>query len=166
MPERLYGIRHHGPGSARAVVQEAMRLYPPAFMTARLAAEAHEVCGVEVPVGAVVLIPLWLLHRNPRWWASPDLFDPGRFLRGPEPDRFAYLPFGAGPHACIGAQLAVTEATLVLARLLRRSSIAVLGDRPVVPVGVISTRPDHAPRFEVRPRAGWRAKPARPAELS
>ena len=102
----------------------------------------------------MVLIPLWLLHRNPRMWASPDVFDPGRFLRDGEPDRFAYLPFGAGPHACIGAQLAMAEVTLVLARLLRRSNIVVRGTRPVLPVGVISTRPDHSPLFELLPRAG------------
>ena len=132
----------------RAVVQEVLRLYPPAFMTARQARVSGELCGVEVPAGAVVLLPFWLLHRNPRWWGpAADAFDPARFLRGPEPDRFAYLPFGAGPHVCIGAQLALTEAVLVLARVLQGSRITLPGARAVLPVGVLSTRPDHTPTF-------------------
>ena len=136
----------------RAVVQEVLRLYPPGFVTAREALRAHEVCGVTVPARAVVLIPFWLMHRNPRWWAAPEMFDPERFLHGPEPDRFAFLPFGAGPHVCIGSQLALTEAVLVLARLLRDREIGLTGSRPVLPVGVLSTRPDHAPEFRLRPR--------------
>ena len=136
----------------RAVVQEALRLYPPGFVTAREAVRAHEVCGVTVPARAVVLVPFWMLHRNRRWWAAPDAFDPDRFLHGAEPDRFAFLPFGAGPHACIGSQLAMTEAVLVLARLLRDREVSVVGSRAVLPVGVLSTRPDHAPDFLLRPR--------------
>ncbi len=137
----------------RAVVQEALRLFPPAFITARQARTAGEVCGVAVPSGAVVLLPFWLLHRNKRWWGGDaNAFDPARFLRGPEPDRFAYLPFGAGPHVCIGAQLALTEAVLVLARMLQGSRITLVGDRPVLPVGVLSTRPDHSPRFILQRR--------------
>jgi len=87
----------------RAVVQEALRLYPPAFMTGRLAKQTHEICGSRVGMGAIILIPLWLLHRNARWWAEPAVFNPGRFLGDAEPERFTYLPFGAGPHVCIGA---------------------------------------------------------------
>jgi cytochrome P450 len=137
----------------RAVVQEALRLYPPAFMTARLATRGHNLCGVHVPAGAMVLIPFWLLHRNPRWWTAPEVFDPSRFLGGPEPDRFAFLPFGAGPHVCIGAQLALTEAVLVVARLLRGSVVELVDQGAVLPVGVLSTRPDHAPLFQLRPRS-------------
>ena len=135
------------------MVRETLRLYPPAFMTARLARRAQDVCGIAVPAGAMVLIPLFLLHRNPSLWAAPDAFDPGRFLGGVEPDRYAYLPFGVGPNVCIGSQLALTEAILVLARLLRDWTLALPPSaRPVLPVGILSTRPDHAPAFTLRRR--------------
>ncbi len=74
--------------------------------------------------------------------------------RPPEPDRFLYLPFGAGPRICIGAQLALAEATLVLARLMRDFCLALDGDRPVLPVATTTVRPDHVPRFHLARRAG------------
>jgi len=131
----------------RAVVEETLRLYSPAFMTGRLAKRAYEVCGTEVPEGAIILIPYWLLHRHPRWWSHAGAFDPARFLNGAEPGRLTYLPFGVGRHVCIGAQLALSEATLAMARLAQRFRITMPGDQPVLPVGKLSTRPDHAPRF-------------------
>jgi unspecific monooxygenase len=70
------------------------------------------------------------------------VFDPGRFLPGaPVPDRFAFLPFGAGPRVCVGAPLAMTEATLVLAEMVGRYRIALADDSPVLPVGIVTTQP-------------------------
>jgi cytochrome P450 len=135
---------------ARAVVQEALRLYPPAFMTARFAKQSHEICGTNVPKGSMIFFPLWLLHRSPRLWARPAAFDPLRFLSGKEPDRFAYLPFGIGQRVCIGAQLAMFEATLAIALLMQKFTIAINGDQPILPVGTLTTRPDHAPAFVLR----------------
>ncbi|MBO1359941.1 cytochrome P450 [Acetobacter sacchari] len=135
-----------------AIVREALRLFPPAFMTGREAVEDAELCGQVIKRGAIVLTPFWMLHRSPTLWSQPNAFDPGRFLRGPEPDRFAYLPFGVGPHVCIGAQLAMAEAVFVLARLLQRYHVAVCDDRPVLPVGVLSTRPSRAPAFRLTRR--------------
>ena len=131
----------------RAVVNEALRLYPPAFMSARECVSPQRICGVDVPKGAIVLIPFFLLHRDPRHWDRPEAFDPGRFLDGSEPERYAFLPFGIGPNACIGAQLAMTEAVLVLARLLAggRLALAEPDAPPTLPIGVLSTRPDRAP---------------------
>ncbi|WP_243751049.1 cytochrome P450 [Paraburkholderia sp. BL10I2N1] len=105
---------------ARTVVQATLRLDSPAFLTARLAKRPHQACGTEVPEGSTVLVPFWLLHRDPQRWHALDSFDPSRFAGGRQPGRFDYLPFGIGPHVCIGAQLAMLEATLVLARLERR----------------------------------------------
>jgi cytochrome P450 len=136
----------------RAVVEETLRLYSPAFMTGRLAKQAHDICGTRIPEGSIVLIPYWLLHRNPLWWSTPGAFDPSRFLRGAEPGRFTYLPFGVGQQVCIGAQLALSEATLAMARLLQKFTIAMTSDRPVLPVGTLSTRPDHAPTFVLQAR--------------
>ncbi|TNC12103.1 cytochrome P450 [Methylobacterium terricola] len=139
---------------AKAVAQETLRLYPPVYVIPRRAARASMVEGTEIPAGSIVMIPTWVLHRNPRWWDRPETFDPGRFLDGPEPDRFVYLPFGAGPRICIGAQLALAEAILVLARLMRGFRLSLDGDRPVLPVATTVMRPDHVPRFHLARRTG------------
>ena len=136
----------------RAVVEETLRLYSPAFMTGRLAQQTHEICGTRVPAGAIILLPYWMLHRSPRWWAHPTAFDPTRFLNGAEPERLTYLPFGVGRHVCIGAQLAMSEAVLATARLFRQFTFEMTSTRPVLPVGTLSTRPDHSPRFLLRSR--------------
>jgi cytochrome P450 len=136
----------------KAVIQETLRLYSPAFMTARLAARTHSIGGIEVPAGAMVLIPFWILHRNPERWALPASFDPWRFVSGPPPERFDYLPFGIGPRVHIGAQLALTEATFVLARLLRDNRIAPMYDDIPLPVVKLSPRPSYNPQFNVTAR--------------
>ncbi len=139
---------------ARAVVQESLRLYSPGFMAGRLATRSHQVCGVEVPEGSIVLIPFWLLHRSPQWWTRPTEFDPSRFLNDTDPERLTYLPFGVGRHVCIGAQLAMSEATLAIARLAQQFTMTLIDERPVLPVGTLSTRPDYAPKFVLRARHG------------
>ena len=137
----------------RAVVQEAMRLYPPAFTLARQAIKADLAGDIPVPAKTVVLIAPWVLHRHRRLWPQPEVFDPDRFLPGAEPlDRFAYLPFGIGPRVCIGAQFALTEATLVLATLIQTFDIERADDTPVTPRAVVTTQPDHSPPFLLRPR--------------
>jgi cytochrome P450 len=138
--------------TTRTVVEETLRLYSPAFMTGRLANRTHEICGTEVPERSIVLLPYWLLHRNSRWWPRPEVFDPSRFSNGAEPQRLTYLPFGVGRHVCIGAQLAMSEAVLAMARLVSRFNIGMLDSRPLLPVGRLSTRPDYAPRFILRDR--------------
>ncbi|MFB0487968.1 cytochrome P450 [Methylobacterium sp. OAE515] len=137
----------------RAVVDEALRLYPPAYMTARQAVADHALCGVPVKRGAIVLMPFTLLHTDPRLWTSPERFDPGRFLGPEKPDRYSFLPFGAGPRVCIGAQLATSEAVLVLARLLRDNDLVLDDDGPVLPVGSFATRPSRSPTFRLLPAA-------------
>src|SRR5205814_7387119 len=123
------------------------------FVMVREAIGADVVGGVPITPGTLVMITPWVLHRHRRLWRDPDAFDPSRFLPGAPPiDRFAYLPFGAGPRVCVGAQFALTEATLVLARLVRQFEIARADDRPVVPVAAITVRPDHPPPFRLRPR--------------
>ena len=137
----------------RAVVQETLRLYPPAFTMARRARAADVAGGIPVPAGAVVLIAPWVLHRHRRLWVQPDFFEPTRFLPdAPPPDRFAYLPFGMGPRVCIGAQFALTEATLVLAKLIQAFHIERADDQPVTPIAIVTTQPDHPPLFRLRRR--------------
>jgi cytochrome P450 len=138
----------------RAVVQETLRLYPPAFTIARQARAPDVADGIPVPAHAVVFIAPWVLQRHRRLWVQPETFDPARFLPdAPPPDRFAYLPFGIGPRVCIGAQFALTEATLVLARLIQSFHIERASDAPVTPIAIVTTQPDHPPLFRLSHRA-------------
>ena len=137
----------------RAVLDESLRLYPPAFLIARAAIGPDVIAGHEVGKRDVVLIAPWLLHRHERLWKDPHAFVPQRFLPpAPPPDRFAYLPFGVGPRVCIGAQFALTEATLALAKLLANYRVELTTTRPVMPLGVVVTAPDHSPEFRLTRR--------------
>ena len=137
----------------RAHLDEALRLYPPAFLIVREAVAEDDVAGRRIAPGTVVSVSPWVLHRHRRLWHDPDAFDPTRFLPGATPpDRFAYLPFGAGPRICVGARFATTEAVIVLARLLRRFRIAPLGGEAMRPLGLVTTQPDRPVRFLVTPR--------------
>jgi len=137
----------------RAVVSEALRLYPPAFTIVRAAIGADRLGEFDLPKRAVVMIAPWVLHRHRKLWRDPEAFDPDRFMPdAPAPPRFGYLPFGAGPRVCVGAQFALTEAVLVLALLLQRFEVALDAARPVLPVGIVTTQPDHAAQFRLRER--------------
>jgi cytochrome P450 len=138
---------------ARAVVDEALRLYPPAFLIARAAAGPDQVSGFPVRPGDVILIAPWLLHRHEKLWQAPNAFLPERFMPGSAPpERFAYLPFGAGARVCIGAHFALVEATLALARLVGAFRIELVDHLPVLPVGVVTTQPNRSPMFRITPR--------------
>jgi len=107
----------------RQVIEESMRLYPPApAVTGRRAAAEDEICGQKVSAGDRIMISTWVLHRHRTLWDDPLRFDPDRFspARSEGRPRFAYMPFGAGPRICIGMGLAMTEATLILATLAQR----------------------------------------------
>jgi cytochrome P450 len=137
----------------RAVLDESMRLYPPAFLIARAAIGADTIAGEHIRKRDVILIAPWLLHRHERLWENPNAFMPQRFLApAPPPDRFAYLPFGVGPRVCIGAQFALTEATLALAKILANYRVELTSTRPVMPLGVVVTAPDHSPEFRLTRR--------------
>jgi cytochrome P450 len=137
----------------RAVLDEVMRLYPPAYVIVRAARQQNKVAGVEMKPGDLAVVAPWVLHRHRKRWQEPNVFDPQRFLPGaPAVDRFAYLPFGVGPRVCIGAHFALTEATLVLAELLRLFRIELMTTQPVLPVAVVTTQPDHAPPFRLQRR--------------
>jgi cytochrome P450 len=137
----------------RAVVDETMRLYPPAFLIARAAAGPDTIAGRPVKKKDVILIAPWLLHRHEKLWRDPNAFIPSRFMPGtPPPDRFAYLPFGVGARVCIGAHFALVEATLALAKLIGAFQVELLDKEPLIPVGVVTTQPDRSPMFRITPR--------------
>lgn len=125
-----------------AVLQESLRLYPPAPRFDRQAAAADVLPnGEEVLPGDIVSIWPWLLHRSKRLWEQPDVFDPNRFAPDqPRPSRYQYLPFGAGPRICVGAQFATAEALIVLAHWLASWRFVSLG-KPVQVTGMVTMRP-------------------------
>lgn len=127
----------------RMVVEEAMRLYPPAHTFARQALADDKLRDTHVPAGSIVMIVPWLLHRHRGLWDRPETFDPERFM--PEAaasrPRFAYIPFGAGPRICIGATLAMTEAILIVATIASRWRPRLTDGAQIEPVGLITLRP-------------------------
>ena len=137
----------------RAVIDESLRLYPPAFVIVRQALDDDEAGGVPVRKGSLVLIAPWILHRHRRFWAAPERFDPPRFMPDAvPPPRFAYMPFGAGPRICVGAPFALTELVLVVATLVRRFRIELASRRMVHPVAFVTLQPDLPPAFQLTPR--------------
>jgi cytochrome P450 len=120
-------------GYIRQVLEEALRLYPPAALLTRRAAEEDRIADRPIRPGTLVMLPIYALHRHALIWDRPNTFDPDRFV--PEPGRglhrFSYLPFGAGPRACVGASFAMMEAQIILATLLARFSFELpAGFRP------------------------------------
>src|SRR4029079_7187778 len=136
----------------RAVVDETMRLYPPAFLILRAAAAPDMIAGIPVKKNDIVLVAPWLLHRHEKLWRDPNAFIPSRFMTGTPPDRFAYLPFGVGARVCIGAHFALVEATLALAKIIGAFRVSLLDKQPVMPLGVVTTQPDRSPMFSITPR--------------
>ena len=106
---------------ALGVVQEAMRLYPPAWIIDRTATEADEFAGVPIAKGTIFSLYIYGLHHHPGLWAAAETFEPARFAPAadPAPPAYAYLPFGGGPRLCVGQQFALTELQLVLIQTLR-----------------------------------------------
>jgi len=128
---------------ARMVLEEAMRLYPPAHTLGRQPIAADEVSGHRIPAGSTVLIVPWMLHRKPSLWERPDRFEPERFSpeRAAARPRFTYLPFGAGPRICIGAAFAMEEGILILATIAQRYRLRLKPGHPIEPQGLITIRP-------------------------
>jgi cytochrome P450 len=128
-----------------AVLTESLRLYPPAWGTARVANEDHEIGGYPLRKGMGVSLSQWVMHRDPRWFDSPEEFLPERWEDGlvKRLPRFAYFPFGGGPRQCIGNTFALMEATLVLATIAQRFRFRLVPGHPVVPLPSITLRPRH-----------------------
>ncbi len=138
----------------KAVFEEAMRLYPPAANLSREAIAEDWLAGHRIPAGTVVLTPPYVLHRHKTLWRNADDFDPSRFLPGEREkiDRYAYIPFGAGPRVCIGQAFAMQEGLIVLAHLLGRVRLDLFPGHPVGLQQRITLRPTHGMRMVLRPR--------------
>ena len=125
----------------RRIIDEALRLYPPAAMVSRTAMAADTLGGREIRPGDTVILPIYALHRHHQLWEAPDAFHPDRFLNRKAIDRYAYLPFGDGPRICIGASFALQEAVIILATLLSRFRFTRVPGRDPKPVMILTLRP-------------------------
>ena len=136
----------------KMIVEETMRLYPPAWIIARSVSVGDEIDGCEIPAGSIVFVSPLVLHRHPRLWENPEAFDPERFApeRAQSLPKGAYFPFGGGPRQCIGNGFAMMEAQLVLATLLQRFRLDLLPGHATVLEPSITLRPKHGMPMEIR----------------
>jgi cytochrome P450 len=126
-----------------AVVNEILRLYPPAYIVARTSVERCQIGGYDFPEGTTFLMSQWVMHRDSRYYEDPDAFRPERWLDGLA-DRLpagAYFPFGDGPRRCIGQGFAMLEASLVIATLAQRFRFSLVPGEVVVPEPLVTLRP-------------------------
>jgi cytochrome P450 len=136
----------------RAIFDESLRLYPPAPAVQRKAATSTTVGGLPLPAGALVLVGTYNLHRHPAFWTNPERFLPERWLDGERPAaRYAYLPFGAGPRACVGIHFASVEGPLLLALIGNRYDLQ-LAQKSVEPELMVTLRPKGGIRMMLQPR--------------
>jgi cytochrome P450 len=139
---------------ARAVIDETLRLYPPAWLITRNSLGDDSLGGYEVPEGSLIIMSPWLLHRHPGVWANPDRFDPQRFIDG-EIDRSAFIPFGAGPRQCIGRDFAYVEAVLLLSSLVAHFDLEYpAGQQRPPAVPLVTMRPANGLHLRVSARSG------------
>jgi cytochrome P450 len=139
---------------AQRIVNESMRLYPPAWIVEREALEDVEIAGVSVRRGTTVMISQWVTQRDPRWFPDPDSFEPDRWLNGQAATlpRYAYFPFGGGPRMCIGYSFATTEAILLLATLAQRFRFELVSGQAIRPDPVVTLRPSGGVRMRLQAR--------------
>ncbi|WP_294221854.1 cytochrome P450 [uncultured Shimia sp.] len=135
----------------RQIIDETLRLYPPAGIISRTAQANDMLCAREIRPGDTVMIPIYALGRNRLLWDDPDAFKPERFADRKAIDRYAYLPFGDGPRICIGASFAIQEAVIVLATLLRRFKFDLVEGKPPKPVMILTLRPEGGVWLQARP---------------
>lgn len=137
------------------IVKESLRLYPPAWvLNAREAVDDIEIDGYVIPKGGSIFLAPYALHRNPAYFADPLRFDPERFSLENEKSipRYAYFPFGGGPHVCIGNSFALMEAQLILATMAQRVSLSLLPDQMIEIDPLVTMGPKHGLRMRVRSR--------------
>ena len=138
----------------RMVLEESMRLYPPAHTTARQAIAGDRFDTIAIPAGTMVIISPYIMHRHRLYWQNPDVFDPENFApeKAAQRRRYTYLPFGAGPRICIGQGFAMIEAVLILATLAQKLRVRLLPGAEVAPVAKITLRPSPGLPMTIQPR--------------
>jgi cytochrome P450 len=139
-----------------AVLAESMRLFPPAWVLGRLAIEEHGINGFPVPKGALVLMSMYVLQRDRRFWEDAEIFKPARFLHEnavkEAGQKFVYFPFGGGVRRCVGEQFAWMEGTLLLAALGRKWKLRLAENQKVEPLPLITLRSKYGMRMNLEKR--------------
>ncbi|MEX0367981.1 MAG: cytochrome P450 [Ruegeria sp.] len=135
----------------RQIVDEALRLYPPAGLVSRTAQADDVLCGRRIRAGDTCMIPIYAVHRSHQLWDDPDAFVPDRFSNRKAIARYAYMPFGDGPRICIGASFALQEAVIILATLLGRFSFDAVPGKVPDPVMILTLRPEGGVWLMARP---------------
>ena len=139
---------------ADMVISESMRLYPPAYALGRQATTATEVGGYAIEPGRIVVLPTWVVQRDPRRFDDPEVFRPERWAgeHARRLPRFAYFPFGGGPRQCIGNSFATMEAVLLLATIAQRFRLTLEPGQRVTPTPYVTLRPEPGPRMRLARR--------------
>ncbi len=134
-----------------SIINEALRLFPPAWMPGRESTEPLELGGYRIARGTTVFMTAWVIQRDPRWFEDPDAFRPERWADGllQRIPRYAYFPFGGGPRICIGNNFALMEAALVLATIAGRYRLRLAADAVVEPLPSMTLRPAHGLKMHV-----------------
>lgn len=125
----------------RQIFEEALRLYPPAWLITRRARADDVVLGYRIPANSLMIISPYVLHRHPQFWQNPEGFDLTRFAPGVERTRFAYIPFGGGARLCIGDRMAQLEAVLILATVSQRVRLNRVAGHPIEVLPLVTLRP-------------------------
>ncbi len=151
--ERLLTEMHNSDSTyMRQVINESLRLYPPAWITDRVALQDDEVAGIKIPKGAIVISYIYGTHHHPELWPDPEKFDPGRFHPDENIAPFNFLPFGGGPRLCIGMQFALMEIEMVLRSFLERFHFELVDRVPVKKKPLITLNPQGPVSMKVTPR--------------
>ncbi|HEX4004415.1 MAG TPA: cytochrome P450 [Candidatus Acidoferrales bacterium] len=171
MEERLYDelyevLAGRAPGVAdlqrlpylQAVMNESLRLYPPAYILARMAIEPCQIGGYDIPLGSTILLAPWVTHRDPRFFDDAETYRPERWLDGlaQRLPAGAYFPFGDGPRRCIGQGFALMEAAIVIAMVAQKFRFRLVPGHEVVPEPLVTLRPRHGIRMTLHMRAAER----------
>lgn len=136
----------------RRVIEESMRLFPPAYAVGREAAVDEEILGEKIPRKAIVFISIYAVHHSRKYWDNPEIFDPERFSpeRAKHIPRFAYMPFGAGPRMCIGEHFAMMEMQLLLALLIRRFDFELMDSLPIPYQALVTMKPSNGIKMKLK----------------
>jgi cytochrome P450 len=140
----------------RQVIDETLRLYPPAPTMLRSALADDVVCGRRVPRKSIIGVFPWVVHRHRSLWRDPDHFDPDRFApaESASRSRYSYLPFAIGPHVCIGASLALVELTIAVAVVAQLFRFRLVPGRRIEPLAWTNLHPRGGIKMTVEPRDG------------
>jgi cytochrome P450 len=138
------------------VLKESMRLYPPAWSFGRMPIEEVSIGGYTIPKYDTVLVIPYVMHRDARWFANPDMFDPQRFSAENEKNipKYAYLPFGGGARVCIGNSFAMMEAKLILATIAQQYRLRLKAGHKVEPEPLVTLRPKYGMPMQLQRHSG------------